>query len=75
MYIKVKVFAGSKKEEFKKISDVCFEAKVKEKAERNIANKKVVELVRRHFVSAGDIRIISGHHSPSKILSLDRDNK
>ncbi len=75
MYIKVKVFAGSKKEEFKKISDVCFEAKVKEKAERNIANKKVVELVRRHFVSAGDIRIISGHHSPSKILSVDRDNK
>ena len=75
MYIKVKVFAGSKKEEFKKISDVCFEAKVKEKAERNIANKKVVELVRRHFVSAGDIRIISGHHSPSKIFSVDMDNK
>lgn len=71
MYIKIRVYAGSKKEEFKKISDTHFEARVKEKAERNMANKKVVELVRRHFKSAGDVRIISGHHSPSKILSVD----
>lgn len=71
MYIKIRVYAGSKKEEFKKISDTHFEARVKEKAERNMANKKVVELVRKHFKFAGDVRIISGHHSPSKILSVD----
>lgn len=71
MYIKVRVFAGSKKEELKKISDTHFEARVKEKAERNMANRKVVELVRRHFKAAGDVRIINGHHSPSKILSVD----
>ena len=71
MYIKVRVFAGSKKEEFKKISEAHFEAKVKEKAERNMANRKVVELVRRHFDTVGDVRIINGHHSPSKILSVD----
>ncbi|MEK7150567.1 MAG: DUF167 family protein [Patescibacteria group bacterium] len=71
MYIKVRVLAGSKKEVFKKISDTHFEARVKEKAERNMANRKVVELVRQHFKSAGDVRIINGHHSPSKILSVD----
>lgn len=71
MYIKVRVFAGSNKEEFKKISDTHFEARVKEKAERNMANKRIIELIRRHFKIATDVRIISGHHSPSKILSVD----
>ena len=73
MYIKVRVFAGAKKEEFKKISNTHFEAKVREKAERNMANRRVVELTRKHFGTAGDVRIINGHHSPSKILSVDRD--
>ena len=71
MYIKVRVFASSKREEFKKISSTHFEARVKEKAERNMANKKVVELTRKHFGATGDVRIINGHHSPSKILSVD----
>lgn len=71
VYIKVRVYAGSKKEEFKKISNAHFEAKVKEKAERNMANRKVIELVRNYFKEAGDVRIINGHHSPSKILSID----
>ena len=71
MYIKVRVFASSKREEFKKISSTHFEARLKEKAERNMANKKVVELVRKHFGATGDVRIINGHHSPSKILSVD----
>ena len=73
MYIKVRVFAGAKKEEFKKISNTHFEAKVREKAERNMANRRVVELTRKHFGAAGDVRIINGHHSPSKILSVDTD--
>ena len=73
MYIKVRVFAGASKEEFKKISDTHFEARVKEKAERNMANRRVVELTRKHFGAAGDVRIINGHHSPSKILSVDCD--
>jgi len=74
MYIKVKVNTNSNKEEFKKISDTHFEVWVKEKAERNMANQKVVELVRQYFKSAGDVRIISGHHSPSKILNVDIDS-
>ena len=67
------MFASSKREEFKKISSTHFEARLKEKAERNMANKKVVELTRKHFGATGDVRIINGHHSPSKILSVDTD--
>ena len=71
MYVKVRVIAGAKKETFSKVSGVHFKISVKEKAEQNLANRRVVELIALHFgVPAKQIRIISGHHSPSKILSL-----
>lgn len=71
MYIKVRVAAGSKKELLKKVSDDGFEVSVKEPAERNLANRRVLELVARHFsVPTGKVRIISGHHSPGKILDV-----
>ena len=97
MYIKVKVTAGAKKEMIIKKSEDHFDISVKEPAERNLANKRVIELVRDYFkvynpvrgkklsVSARstpfesgpltgynkEVRIVSGHHSPSKIISLD----
>lgn len=71
MYIKVRVVAGAKKETLKKISATHFEISVKEKAEQNQANRRVIDLVAAHHnVPAKQVRIISGHHSPSKILSL-----
>lgn len=71
-YIKVKVFAGAKKESFEQKSEDHFEVAVKEKAERNLANRRVIELVAKHLkVPTGKIRIISGHHSFSKMLSID----
>ena len=73
MYIKVRVATGVKKEAWKEISVDTFEASVKEPAERNLANTRVKELAADHFkVSVGKVRIVSGHHSPSKILSIDR---
>ena len=72
MYIKVKVTAGAKKEKFVKKTKDHFDVSVKEPAERNLANKKVVELVRDYFkVYNGEVRIVSGHHSPSKIINID----
>ena len=72
MYIKVKVTTGAKKEKVVKKTKDHFEISVKEPAERNLANKKIVELVREYFkVYNKDVRIVSGHHSPSKIISLD----
>ena len=80
MYIKVRVYPKSKKESFVKIADPnlpdgqCnkFEIKVKEKAERNLANKRVIELVAEHFeIEPKKVKIVSGHHSPSKMLSVN----
>lgn len=72
MYIKVKVTTNAKKEKFVKKTKDHFNISVKEPAERNLANKKVIELVRNYFkVYNGDVRIVSGHHSPGKIINLD----
>lgn len=72
MYIRVKVFAGSKKELFKQINEDHFEVSVKQKAERNLANNRVLELFSSHFnLSKGKVRIVNGHHSPTKLLVVD----
>jgi uncharacterized protein (TIGR00251 family) len=72
MYIKVRVFPKSKKEEIKKVSENRFEIKVKEKAERNMANNRIIEIISDEFgVSRGKVKIVNGHQSPSKMLSVD----
>ena len=74
MYIKVKVFPGSKKQLFVETADLRFEARIKEPAERNLANGAVRELVAGHYgVPIGKVRLISGHQSPSKIFSVEND--
>ncbi len=73
IYIRVKVEARAKKEEIKQISEDHFEIKVKEKAERNMANKKVLEIVADYFqIPKGKVRIVNGHQSPSKLLVLEK---
>ncbi len=72
MYIKIRVTAGSKKEKFIQKNRDHFEVAVREEAERNLANGRVLELMSRHFkLPKGKVRIISGHHSPSKIFNVD----
>ncbi len=74
MYIKVRVYPKSKKEEFAKISDNKFEIKVKEKTERNMANTRVVDVLANHFgIDKGKIKLVAGHRSPSKMFSIDID--
>ena len=71
-YIHVKVRAGATKESFKQNSEDHFEISVKEKAERNMANARVLALVAEHFrVSVKNIRIVNGHHHSSKLLVVD----
>lgn len=73
MYIRVKVSAGVKKESLKKINEDHFEASVKEKAEHNLANKRVIELIAKHFnLKINKIRIVNGHRSPTKLLIIDK---
>lgn len=71
MYIKVKMKPGAKKELIEKVSDDHYNVSVKEKAENNRANDRLLEIMRNQFTNSL-IRIISGHHSPSKILSIDK---
>ena len=72
MYIKVKVEAGSKKEQVKKKNKDTYLISVKQKAERNMANTRVCEIIAGVFnIPVKNVRIISGHQSPSKILSIN----
>ncbi len=72
MYIHVKVTPGAKRESLKKIKADHYAISVKEPAERNLANKRVTELLSAHFATPlGKIRIINGHRSLSKIFSID----
>jgi uncharacterized protein YggU (UPF0235/DUF167 family) len=72
MYIKVKVTAGAKKETIEKLSDDHYKISVKQRAERNMANDRVIEILASIFsVNIKQVRIINGHHSPSKMLSID----
>jgi uncharacterized protein YggU (UPF0235/DUF167 family) len=79
-YIHVKVSAGAGKESFsprqsgagqEKLKD-HFEISVREKAERNMANTRVLELVAEHFkIPVKKVRIVNGHHHPSKLLIIE----
>jgi len=72
MYVKVRVTPGVKRETFVQKAKDHFDISVKEKAERNMANRRVIELIAEHFkISVGKVKIINGHHSGSKILSID----
>lgn len=72
MYIRVIVTPDSKKEIFEDKGHNTYEIKVREPAERNLANKQVIKLIADHFaVSAGKVRIVTGHHSRVKIISID----
>lgn len=74
MYIHLKVHTKSKEETFTKLKDDHFEVWVREPAERNLANKRLLDLVRENFPDAKKIKIVSGHHSPSKLFSIDFDD-
>lgn len=72
MYIRVKVLAGVKRELLKELGENRLEIHVKEPALANLANKRVVEIVAfRMGISVKKVKIISGHHSPTKILAVE----
>jgi len=71
MHIKVRVKTGAKNESIREVSEGKFEISVREKPEANMANERVVELVALYLkVPVKRVRIVKGHHHPSKILSV-----
>jgi len=72
MFVKVKVQAGAKREVITKKSKDSYIISVREKAERNLANKRICEIIASLFsVSIKNVRIINGHQSPTKMLSIN----
>ncbi|MSR71165.1 MAG: DUF167 domain-containing protein [Candidatus Taylorbacteria bacterium] len=69
MYIKLRVTTNARAEKIEKVSEDHVNIWVKEKPERNMANRRIVEMMRIYFKTT-DVRIVSGHHSPSKIISV-----
>ena len=73
MYIKVKATPNTKKESLQEKKEDSFLISVKEPARKNLANKRILELVAEHFeVPVDTVRIVSGHHSPSKLIYIDK---
>lgn len=72
MYIKVDVQTEFKTESITKTSNDSYSIRVKEKAERGLANRRIVELIRKEFGTNGVlVKIVSGHTSTKKILSVE----
>jgi uncharacterized protein YggU (UPF0235/DUF167 family) len=71
MYIKVKVKTEAKKESFEKSKkDDEYLISVKEEARNGWANERVLEILKKEL-KTNNIRLISGHTSPSKIFSIE----
>jgi len=72
MYIKVRVVAGAKTESVQQNKPDTFTIHVRVEAKQNQANKRMMELLGTYLkVPVKSIRLISGHHQPSKIVSVE----
>ena len=70
MLIKVRVTAGARAEKIVRRSDDHFAVSVKEEAERNMANERILTIFRKMHPHKS-VKLVSGHHSPSKIVAID----
>ncbi len=71
MLIHAKIIPDSKVDEVTEKSNVSFIVKVKEPAERNRANVRMLALLASHLkVSRNKLKIITGHHMSSKIIEI-----
>ena len=67
-------YPNSKKEEIRALKENSFEIKVKEPAERNLANKRICEILNHHFKNPeGGVKIINGHNSPIKLIKIGKN--
>lgn len=72
MLIHVKVTTGANHYKIEEKSKTSLLVSVKEPAEANKANRKMLSMVAGHFdVPTSKIKIITGHHQPGKILEID----
>lgn len=71
MFIKVKVYPESPKKEIIKKTEDYFEIKIKEKAQRGEANKKVIEILSKYLnILPFRIRLVKGARQQNKIFEI-----
>jgi len=72
MLYHLRVKAGQRKETLH-ISGERILLSIKEKPKGGAANRRVIELLSLHFgIPAKYIRIVRGHHAPSKLVEVSR---
>ena len=69
MFIKIKVKTGSRTEKVEKKADDLYFIFVKEEAERNMANERILEIFRSLYPGKS-VKLVRGHHSPSKMIEV-----
>lgn len=71
MIVRVRVKAGAARETQITISDNKMQIAVREPAEDNRANDRVRAMLAVHYrVSVRDVRLLRGHHHPSKTFEI-----
>ena len=71
MLVKVRVKTGAKREKIERASSDTFLVSVREKPERNMANRRMCQLLADFLtIPLKSVVIIKGQHSPSKISSI-----
>lgn len=73
MYIHIKAKTEATKEEVVKISADHYEISVREPAKRNLANRRILTIISGLFPGKL-VRIINGHHSSGKLVSVEDDD-
>ena len=72
MYVHVQAVPKSRKERVTKVSESKLYIEVKEPRERNLANKRIREILAQEFqVSLTQVVMLTGHRSSSKMYSVE----
>ena len=67
--VAITVFASAKKEKLLQVSENVFEVYVKEPPQKNLANKRVLAIL-KDFFNAERVQILTGHKSPKKKVQI-----
>ena len=69
VHIRVKVMASARKEKVLRVADDRYEIAVREPAENNRANARVLEILHQLYPDMR-VRMVKGHHAPQKTFSV-----
>lgn len=72
MYVRVRAVPGARKEQILEVDDKELVIHVKEPAQRNMANKRIMQIIaERFYVPVRAVHQLSGFRSPTKVFSID----